>query len=108
LVNRVRLHHRAATSSLLQSTDIEAAARKSLRTYAERFNGNLTEILGAYNQGSGAGNVFGRSGDNPATLKPVGQKYIRGSQGVHVTIENAAGSSFVTQNNMNAVGFPGY
>jgi len=86
----------------------EAAARKILRAYAERFNGNLTEILAAYNQGSGAGNVFRRSGDNPATLKPEGQKYIRGSQGVHVTIENAAGSSFVTQTNMNAAGFPGY
>jgi hypothetical protein len=86
----------------------EAAARKILETYAKRFNGNLTEILAAYNQGSGAGNVFRRSGDNPATLKPEGQKYIRGSQGVHVTIENAAGSSFVTQTNMNAAGFPGY
>jgi Transglycosylase SLT domain len=86
----------------------EAAARKILATYAKRFDGNLTEILAAYNQGSGAGNVFRRSGDNPATLKPEGQKYIRGSQGVHVTIENAAGSSFVTQTNMNAAGFPGY
>jgi hypothetical protein len=27
---------------------------------------------------------------------------------VQVTIENAAGSSFVTQTNMNAAGFPGY
>jgi hypothetical protein len=86
----------------------EAAARKILRTYAERFNGNLTEILAAYNQGSGAGNVFKRSGDNPASLKPEGRKYIQGSTGVHVTIENAAGSSFVTQTNMNAAGFPGY
>jgi hypothetical protein len=78
----------------------EAAARKILRAYSAKYNGNLTEILASYNQGTGAG--------NPATLKPEGQKYIRGSQGVHVTIENAAGSSFVTQTNMNAAGFPGY
>jgi hypothetical protein len=86
----------------------EAAVRKILRVYADRFHGNVTEILAAYNQGSGAGNVFARSGDNPATLKPEGRKYIQGSTGVHVTIENAAGSSFVTQTNMNAAGFPGY
>jgi hypothetical protein len=86
----------------------EAAARKILRAYALKYGGNLTEILASYNQGTGAGNVFHRSGDNPATLKPEGRKYIQGSQGVHVTIENAAGSSFVTQTNMSAAGFPGY
>jgi hypothetical protein len=86
----------------------KAANRKILEAYARRFNGNVEEILAAYNQGSGAGNVFRRSGDNPASLKPEGQKYIQGSHGVRVTIENAAGSSFVTQTNMNAAGFPGY
>jgi Transglycosylase SLT domain len=86
----------------------EAAARKILRDYAVKYNGSLAEILAAYNQGTGAGNEFRRSGDNPVVLKPEGQKYIQGSHGVHVTIENAAGSSFVTQTNMNAAGFPGY
>jgi Transglycosylase SLT domain len=86
----------------------EAAARKILAAYAKRFDGNLTEILAAYNQGSGAGNMFHRANRNPAVLKPEGRKYIEGSSGVHVTIENAAGSSFVTQTNMNAAGFPGY
>jgi hypothetical protein len=95
-------------STLYTAAGNEAAARKILNTYRERFNGNLTEILAAYNQGSGAGNSFRRSGDNPASLKPEGRRYIQGSTGVHVTIENAAGSSFVTQTNMNAAGFPGY
>jgi hypothetical protein len=85
-----------------------AAAYKIARDELAKYKGNLTEMLADYNQGSGAGNVFRRSGDNPASLKPEGQKYIRGSQGVHVTIENAAGSSFVTQTNMNAAGFPGF
>jgi hypothetical protein len=95
-------------STLYTAEGNKAANRKILEAYARRFNGNVEEILAAYNQGSGAGNAFRRSGDNPVTLKPEGRKYIQGAHGVHVTIENAAGSSFVTQTNMNAAGFPGY
>jgi hypothetical protein len=95
-------------ATLFTEAGNKAANRKILEAYAQRFNGNVEEILAAYNQGSGAGNAFRRSGDNPVTLKPEGRKYIQGAHGVHVTIENAAGSSFVTQTNMNAAGFPGY
>jgi hypothetical protein len=84
----------------------EAAARKILSTLAKRYNGNLTEILADYNQGSGAGRAFKRSGDDPSSLKREGQHYIAGSQRVHVLTQNATGGSAVVQSSQLGAGMP--
>ncbi len=82
-------------STLWNKAGNEAAARKILAAYAKKYHGNVTEILAAYNQGTGAGNAFHRSGDNPASLKPEGQKYIGGTQGLRVVIENNTGGNAI-------------
>ncbi len=86
-------------ASLWNKAGNEAAARKILAAYAKKYHGNVTEVLAAYNQGTGAGNVFARSGDNPATLKPEGQKYINGTQGMKVQIENNTGGNAIISTN---------
>ena len=77
----------------------EAAARALLRKYAKQYHGNVSEILAAYNQGEQGSAAYRNNGDNPAYLKPEGQKYIQGTSGMRVVIENNTGGNAIISTN---------
>ncbi len=77
----------------------EQTARKILADLAKRYHGNVSEILAAYNGGPVRANEFRRAGDNPAVLPAETQKYIHGTAGLRVTIENNTGGNAIATTN---------
>jgi hypothetical protein len=85
----------------------ETVARKILADLSKRFNGNVDEILTAYNAGPGTANRFRRAGHNMRTLPLETQRYLEHAhkiQGVNITVTNAAGSNVIVQSSQLSAG----
>lgn len=71
----------------------EKVARAILADLAKKYHGNVSEILAAYNAGPGRANRFRAAGDNPSVLPRETQKYIGGTAGMRIQIDNTTGGS---------------
>jgi len=67
----------------------EQGSRKILEDLMRRYHGNVSQILGAYNAGPGAEDKYIRTGKLPSETR----KYIQGSEGLTVRIENNTGGN---------------
>jgi transglycosylase-like protein with SLT domain len=89
----------ASPQSLFDPKTNEETAKKILADLIKRYHGNVSEILAAYNAGPKRADDYRRAGDNPAVLPRETQKYIGGTQGMTVRIENnTGGNATVTTN----------
>ena len=88
-----------SASDLYDEKKNEAAARALIRKYAKQYHMNVPEILAAYNQGEQGSAAFRAHGDDPRYLKPEGQKYIQGTNGMRVVIENNTGGNAIISTN---------
>ncbi len=93
------LQYGADPSRLTDPKYSEDTARKILRDLAKRYHGNVPEVLAGYNGGPGVGDRYRSSGHDPRSLPAETQKYVTGSNGMVVVIENKTGADTVTSTN---------
>lgn len=83
----------ADPSRLTDPAYSEETARKILADLARRYRGNVPEILAAYNAGPGRADKYRAAGDDASVLPDETRRYVKGSEGMKVVIQDATGGS---------------